>query len=1264
MRLGATRRSRARRRGAASALAVLVVSLLGAAPAVALPEQGHEFGATVTPSGESALLEPGGVAVGEAAGDVYVSDRGHDRVEVFTTSGTFVAAWGWGVKGGTAYAVCKAGEGCGAGAKAGAEAFKSPEWIAVDNSSDPADPSKGDVYVANAKGRPTIDKFSADGAFLGTVLGKTESKELGEEYAIDGIAVDPHGALWAEFGLAEGREVGNESKILHFSDAVQNEELDQPEIEYSPSSPLIVRPGFAVNGGDPARFYIDVEPYGSETARHPCQTVACTIVGLYEEGEENYLAELGEAFAEGMLGASATGIAADLVTNALYVVHPGSISAYDGHQRFVQSFGEGRLTRAGGAGVDSATDEVFVTDAATGSLEVYVPRGTASSPGSSAPSVDRLRAQAIATTSATAAAQIDPNGESTSITFEYGSGSCASGECRRVAAEAAPAGYGDVERSVALTDLAPGATYALRVTAQSSAGTSTRETAFTTRPLPLADGRAWELVSSPDADGAGYEALPHEGGLIEAAEDGSALTYLSSAPTEADAQGNRALAYSQNLAQRRTNPSTDAPEWSSEDIEIPGVERTPGVDDTFLPEYEYFSPDLTDALIQPYGSYPKAEPALTAPAEPGEEQEKTLYLRHNEGRCYPLPSTCYEALVTAADDHGVLGGERTHFGGLNSPDTGLKFSGASPDAQHVVFASEVPLVESPQGGDLYEWNASEPESLKAVGLLPALTPGEDRVAAAAELGGGELVIRDAVNSDGRQVIFNFNKHLYIRDTAREETIRLDLLPGESPSAEEATPLGGGGEVQYEGASEDGRRVFFLDSEPLVAGSAAIPSHRDLFEWEQTSQPGEPLRGELRDVTTPVRPGERATVKGLVPAISQDGTVAYLVADGVLATNTNAEGEQATPGKCAGGQAEAATTCNLYVEKLVAGTWHATFIARLAGADLPDFGTAANYLQDTTAGDSPSGQYFAFMSKRSLIRDYDNQVTNPEADGARAEEVYLFDAASGSLACVSCESDGARPVGVNDIEESGEGIGLLVDRGRSWISAEAGNVWLAGSIPGWTSPVEKARSAYRPRYIDNEGRLFFNSPEPLVPADENGKNDVYEYEPDGLGSCATPSGCVSLVSSGTSPHESAFLDASASGGDVFFLTEASLVPEDLNGAYDVYDAHECTSASPCVQPKPPLAEECNSRTSCDGTPPTTAPALTTAPTTATGPSGNLPTPAAGVLSETTTKPKPKPTRAQLLAKALKACKKHPRGPKRRACERAAHKKYGPKVRRKK
>ena len=190
-----------------------------------------------------------------------------------------------------------------------------------------------------------------------------------------------------------------------------------------------------------------------------------------------------------------------------------------------------------------------------------------------------------------------------------------------------------------------------------------------------------------------------------------------------------------------------------------------------------------------------------------------------------------------------------------------------------------------------------------------------------------------------------------------------------------------------------------------------------------------------------------------------------------------------------------------------------------------------------------------------------------------EETFLYDSQTGELTCVSCDPSGARPTGVLDQERGGEGIGLLVDRRLSWRGQ-----WISGSIPGWTSQ-SLTGALFQSRYLSNEGRLFFDSASPLVSgvvaptraeqiantSQQVGVENVYEYEPKGVGECASSGGCVGLLSSGSSSKESAFLEATSSGNEVFLLTEARLSPLDTDDAFDIYDARHCTVSSPCLSP---------------------------------------------------------------------------------------------------
>jgi hypothetical protein len=93
------------------------------------------------------------------------------------------------------------------------------------------------------------------------------------------------------------------------------------------------------------------------------------------------------------------------------------------------------------------------------------------------------------------------------------------------------------------------------------------------------------------------------------------------------------------------------------------------------------------------------------------------------------------------------------------------------------------------------------------------------------------------------------------------------------------------------------------------------------------------------------------------------------------------------------------------------------------------------------------------------------------------------------------------------------------------------------------------------------------------------------------------GCVGLVSSGESPDESMFLDASETGGDVFFLTTSRLSKADFDDNYDVYDAHVCGAEGvPCTTVAEPPTE-CTNEASCKPAP-TPQPAIFGLPSSAT------------------------------------------------------------------
>ena len=307
--------------------------------------------------------------------------------------------------------------------------------------------------------------------------------------------------------------------------------------------------------------------------------------------------------------------------------------------------------------------------------------------------------------------------------------------------------------------------------------------------------------------------------------------------------------------------------------------------------------------------------------------------------------------------------------------------------------------------------------------------------------------------------------------------------------------------------------------------------------------------------------------------------------------------------------------------------------------------------------------FSRLCQSVLLTGYDN---TDAVSGMPDEEVFVYDAQDARLVCASCNPTGAAPERVCSMDSWLE---LLVDRVGAWTGQASRETdveedhWLAGSVPGWDD-LNADSATYQPRYLLNDGRLFFDSPDGLVAHDTNGLEDVYEFEPENVGGCSSGTasatsvfvkevaghavdGCVGLLSSGTSSSESAFYDASEDGDDVFFDTTSKLVSSDFDNGYDVYDAHVCSSEVPCVQ-GPVLVPPCESGDACKAAP-SPQPAIFGPPPSATfngvGNQGSVPV----VVKKSL-------TNAQKLAAALKVCHKKKARKQRSVCERQARKRY--------
>ncbi len=1272
----------------------IVASLCGLVCALATGAVADEAGATQFGSnGEGAgqLDNAQGLGLDHETGDVYVGEFYNQRVSKFDGSGSFLFAWGWGVDATSSaheLQICtettecmKSGGGSGAGDFAdgcGAQA------VAVDN--DPLSSSYKDVYVTDFCNY-RVQKFDSSGKFLlsfgghvnqttggnvcvagevctqGTV--GTATGEFEWAYPHSAIAVGPDGTVY----------VGDRARVQVFEPTGAWKE----SISLSGLSPAGRVTALAVDStGD--TFVADegvsgvreFEPGGTEKpVQFDAGSTAVEAITLDEAGDlfvadstgGFHIAEYGPSANElasfGSKGVAGTqGIVFSDTLDELYVsqdydvttftppapgplVEPGSESATpelrgaatlratvnpeggDTHAHF-EYVNDARYQESGFTGAISTAPVSLGSSFDEQPIEAKLPSGTLV-PGvsyhwrvvaddteghvseSTQGSFQEIPPALIegpwainaAATSVTLTARVDPLGASTTYRLEYGTG----------------ASYGHVISSGSvgegmeyvpiasrhLQELEPGTTYHYRVVTTSEVGTVEGEDhTFTTQPaggneLTLPDGRAWELVSPANKNGALIEPPEGSGGEMQAAGDGSGITYISKGPSLGENPAGKSI-ISQALSIRG-----DAG-WKTQDLSVPLLlpegENTASHQLYFESgdEYMLFSTSLSSAIMEPG--------TLGVPPLSPEATERTTYLRDNESGGF-LP------LVTRSN---VQPG--TKFGGRSGKDS-ILFMAATPDLSHVVLQSPAALTQDAINGEeiyveggqlnteanLYEWSGGR---LQLVNILPNGEPVIYDKGIGVTLAGykGSGAVAHAISSDGRYIAWELGSELYVRDMVGEKTFRV-----------------GGPSAQLQTMSGDGAEVFYIEGGDLYA-----------FDT-RTATP--------TDITANLGVGEgNAGVRNAVLGASEDGSYVYFVATGVLAKGA-VSGED-----------------NLYASHYGDGGWTTIFVGTLSAEDEKSWyshqaGESALMLPWVSSRVSPDGRYLAFMSSRSLT-GYDNIDA---LSGQPDEEVYLYDAVAGRLVCASCNPTGARPVGTLDTPGGSGSIffgALMVDRPGSWTSAHAGiDHWLAGSVPGWDE-LGNNITAYQPRYLSDSGRLFFDSPDALVPQDTNGLEDVYEYEPAGMGSCTTASatfgvhsqGCVSLLSSGTSSAESVFYDASENGDDAFFVTVSKLVPEDYDTGNDVYDAHVCSMSVPC-RTSPVSPPPCTSGDSCKAAPSPQPEIFGPAPSATFSGVGNV-----ASSHEPVIKPKSL-TQAQRLAQALRTCRKKRSKGKRVMCEREAH-----------
>jgi DNA-binding beta-propeller fold protein YncE/Tol biopolymer transport system component len=435
---------------------VVVMGLvLGGASALALNT--HMFSGSFGGSGASAFSGPTGVAVNDETGNVYVVDEGHNRVEEFDSTGSTLLGGFDGVSAG--------------------HALSGPEGIAVDNSTNPLDPSRGDVYVVDT-GHRVVDKFTAAGAYVGQLTETTGGATFG---GLRGVAVDPNGVVWVYQASAE---------IDNFSDALSNEYLSQ-----RPSAIERTAPGFAVDGED--NLYVN---WGEG------------IMKLNSSGEK---------LIQALDGEPSKAVAVNTTSGEVFIDNESTIAAFDSTGGFRARFGAGSFTGSRGVAVNQSSNTVYVTDFTANVVDVFVVAVV--------PDVSTGAATGVQATSVTLNGTVNPDGiPVTSCVFEYGSDTSygQSAPCEQSPGSGASA----VAVSAELTGLREASTYHYRLRAANANGANPGEDrTFITPGRPRIDGQSSEGITQTSAIVAA-QVNPHELATTYHFEYGTSTSYGTSIP--------------------------------------------------------------------------------------------------------------------------------------------------------------------------------------------------------------------------------------------------------------------------------------------------------------------------------------------------------------------------------------------------------------------------------------------------------------------------------------------------------------------------------------------------------------------------------------------------------------------------------------------------------------------------------------------------------------------------------------------------------------
>jgi hypothetical protein len=850
------------------------------------------------------------------------------------------------------------------------------------------------------------------------------------------------------------------------------------------------------------------------------------------------------------------------------------------------------------------TEYAFCVQATNGAGETAISTAQTFKTLAVKPTLSGEEARNVTAETADLSGKLNPNGTDTKYLFEYGE---STGYGTKTPEQDAGAGFTETTVTAHLTGLAKNKTYHWRLVATSTAGTTTgpdhtfiypvtgtAEASCASLPEPerartekirvernstsLPDCRAYELVTPPNKnDSLTTLVFPGVGTSVSRAGDRVIAPVVQCFDEPAGCVGARGNSGTPYAFERRLGG------WSTHPLELPAM------------QFE-----------------------STQPISAGIEDGDAFYTA-------PLPGNTREGLY-ATDTTGAF----RLIGPLGENATFRELSAmiATADLSHIVYQTHNSVWPSFDGGGpaalLYEYVGSGNARPSLVAVSGEGPDSHDLIGVCKnEL----LKYLEALAEDGRTIYFEVERcpqggtginagpehavparELYARiDESHTVKISERAATGcEETSCTNSKPR----DAEFQGASNTGERAYFTSTQKLIDGASEDESEDsavnpgcyntkavggcNLYESVCPSRCEHPAERRLIDVSAGDSTGGGPRVQGVM-AVPSDGSHVYFVAQGVLTTQANMEGQKAQDG-----------ADNLYVYD-DAKPGQAAFIAQLGS---PGSGEAAMWRSGIGfANSTPEGRYLVFTSRQPLTKDV--------ADGEGPKRVYRYDSQTGQMTRVSVGQDG-----YNDNGQKAE--------------AEITSLGSGGGFPRTD-----------PTMSDDGSLIFFESPGALTSTAQEGNRNVYEWH----------SGQVALISDGRDTSGLVqFLGASATGEDAFFTSADSLVGEDTDTQRDIYDAHVCSVAKPCVPAAAGAPAPCKGE-GCYPSSPSSVGGAGGGTLAYSGP-GDLS--AAAVKGSSVKGPTPAQLRARRLARALKACRRLRGRARRSRCERAARRAFGARV----